>query len=82
MIHWKTKDGRSIPIRDMSDEHLRNTIRMLDRRMVEGAFRSIETDDQGGSELLEYYGKDALRVMGVLESYDEMKKEQIRRTTV
>lgn len=28
---WKTKDGTEIPVQSMSDKHLENTIRMLER---------------------------------------------------
>ena len=31
-IMWKTKHGREIPIKDMSDTHLSSTINMLERK--------------------------------------------------
>lgn len=33
VTHWKTKDGQWIAIRDMTDIHLQNTIKFLERRI-------------------------------------------------
>lgn len=30
-IYWKTKDGREIPIKDMDNHHLTNTLKMLQK---------------------------------------------------
>lgn len=32
-ITWKMKNGNVIPIKDMSDEHLDNTIKMIQRKI-------------------------------------------------
>ncbi|MDM8232300.1 hypothetical protein QUW56_02660 [Phocaeicola barnesiae] len=33
---WKTKEGKTIPIKDLSDNHLISIIRMIDRKNEEG----------------------------------------------
>ena len=32
--YWKTKDGRRIPLEDLSDEHLKNCIGMLKQNTI------------------------------------------------
>lgn len=34
-IVWTTKEGNQVPIKDMTDTHLVNTINMLERKSVE-----------------------------------------------
>lgn len=34
LTHWRTRDGRVVAIKEMSDDHLHNTIKMLKRKVV------------------------------------------------
>ena len=36
-LKWETRDGKQIPLKDMTDEHLLNAIRRERRKMEEGA---------------------------------------------
>lgn len=38
-IYWTTRDGRNIPIKDMDDNHVVNTINMLVKKAEEDDFR-------------------------------------------
>ena len=51
-IIWTTKDGKQIPIQEMSDEHLVNAINMLERHEEEEA---EIWDHLGDMDPLEYY---------------------------
>lgn len=43
---WKTRDGRAVPLKDMSDKHLQNALDMLNRdKAEEDAFLSTECLD-------------------------------------
>lgn len=36
-LKWETRDGKQVPLKDMTDEHLLNAIRRERRKMEEGA---------------------------------------------
>lgn len=46
MSSWKTKNGRILSVRDMSTDHIRNTMNMLRRKIEMRSifFESIETN--------------------------------------
>lgn len=44
LITWTTKDGKVIPIKDMSDKHLVNTINMINRQCYKGEIDLVDDD--------------------------------------
>lgn len=43
-IKWTTKDGREIPLKDMSTDHIRNAINYVERKdeMVDNYYFNLE----------------------------------------
>lgn len=67
---WTTKDGKVLNIRDMTTEHINNTLRFLDRREL--AFYSMEFEKR----IAESWEKnDARQVPPSHPAYVSMLKE-------
>lgn len=71
---WTTKDGRDIPIEEMTDAHLLNTIRFVRRRAEEGV-KVVTWWDEDCLDVDVEYGGRALQLM----QYKALKAEAKRR---
>jgi hypothetical protein len=82
---WKQKDGTKIRIKDMSDQHLLNTIKYLERKADEVARRVPYPQFNG--EMAQFYAEQAWNSLqdnptdnmlaGTI--YDDLCEEYIRR---
>lgn len=69
---WKTKDGREMPVTEMSDSHLLRTIRLVESRLVDLGLSDTPTD-----RLSAKWRQNSIREATV--SLDMLKREADRR---
>lgn len=69
---WKTKDGREMPVTEMSDSHLLRTIRLVESRLVDLGLSDTPTD-----RLSAKWRANSIREATV--SLDMLKREADRR---
>jgi len=79
-LYHKTKDGQLIKLKDLTDNHLDNIIKMIERMAKEGINVSTGTFgncsvDMGNNEKW-LYGKEALREMNYSIYINEYKKRR------
>jgi len=72
METWKTKDGREMPVIEMSDSHLLRTIRLVESRLVDLGLSDTPTD-----KLSAKWRQNSIREATV--SLDMLKREADRR---
>lgn len=77
---WTTKDGRRIAITEMSDEHLRNTIAMLERKgfvNTEAALSPFGYFD--ADSMAAYYAEQEFNRLKWSPLFDALEEELYRR---
>lgn len=82
-MHWTTKDGRKVAIKDMSDDHLKNAVAMLRRNGFVGADEyelAIGGAYSMQGEMAQYYAEQVVADMFPSRCLDEMEYEISRRT--
>lgn len=84
-MHWTTKDGRKINIKDMSDDHLRNAVAMLRRQGFVGADEyalAIGSAFSMSGEMAQYYAEQSVADMMPSQCLDAMECEIAMRANV
>ncbi len=84
-MHWTTKDGRKIDIKDMSDDHLKNSIAMLRRNGFVGADEyevALGSAFSMGGEMAQYYAEQSAADMMPSQCLDAMEYELAVRANV
>lgn len=72
---WKTKEGKVVAIRDMTDSHLKNTVAMLRRNV--GAFEATIRDGIWGYLVGDPPDGAAMAAEGALAELDEADDDDI-----
>lgn len=85
---WKTKEGNVLRVRDMTSEHLRNAMAMMERKLEQRAWEELSCIPCFSGEMAQYYAEqyestlfDRLAdIKGFLysgcQAYRSMKKER------
>lgn len=50
---WKTKDGTEIEVKDMTESHVRNALRLVIRNIESGKLRFATFEEQTGCDATE-----------------------------
>lgn len=81
MNYWQTKDGRKIAIEEMDDNHLENTIRMLDRKGIGSASKlnAIGTPRCDADIITSVEGTLANIPKFMIRKYRQLAAERLRR---
>lgn len=72
MEKWTTKDGRTIAVKDMSDSHLLNTMKMLERNHSISVIEASRSFPTFQGDMAQYYAEQswfAIQESSVEEMY-------------
>lgn len=69
MKMWKTKDGQKIRIKDMTDSHLINTMRLLER--------SKHSQDINAGAVLEMFNPEGMAIQFAEDQWEAMCDEGV-----